>query len=129
MKSDLREALEIQHPNDLAEVCHTLAAEKGFWDDFKPVPEGLIEEEYLKIITHLQKTYMLPVKLMLINSELGEAMEAQRQGDDEHVAEEIIDVFIRLYDLSGALGIDVEEELRVKFLKNIRRPPKHGKRY
>ncbi len=129
MKSDLREALENQHPNDLAVVCHSMAVGKGFWDDFRPVPKGLTEDEYLAIIEHFQKTYMLPVKLMLIDSELGEAMEAQREGDEEHVAEEIIDVFIRLYDLAGAMNIDVEQVLQQKVLVNARRPPKHGKKY
>ncbi len=129
MKSDLRDALEIQHPNNLSEVCHTLAAEKGFWNDFRPVVAGLTEKEYLRIIAHLQKTYMLPVKLMLVASELGEAMEAQREGDTEHVAEEIADIFIRLYDLCGGMGIDIEKEVREKFLVNVGRPEKHGKRY
>lgn len=45
---------------------------------------------------------------MLVVSELGEAIEAHRHGDREGFEEEIADTFIRLADLCGGLGIDIE---------------------
>jgi hypothetical protein len=131
MKSDPRESLENQTPNDLAIACHAVANQKGFWDDFKPL-KGLSagdEDVLLKFVEHLQETYMLPVKLMLVVTELGEAVEAHREGDTEHLGEEMADVFIRLYDLCGAMGLDIEEEVRRKFLVNMGRPTLHGKGY
>jgi hypothetical protein len=128
MKSDPRESLENQTPNDLAIACHAVANQKGFWDDWKPF-DGYDRDQLLELVEKLQGTYMLPVKLMLIVTELGEAVEAHREGDTEHLGEEMADVFIRLYDLCGAMGIDIEKEVRQKFLVNMGRPTLHGKGY
>lgn len=91
--------------NELSRLCHGIALEKGFWDEKRNVGEAL----------------------MLIVTELSEAMEAHRVQDDENFREEIADSFIRLLDLCGGLGIDIEEEIYKKSLKNKNRPYKHGK--
>ena len=70
-----------------------------------------------------------PTKLMLIVTELGEACEADRLGDKENFNEEIADTFIRLCDLCGYLGIDIEKEIEIKMNKNRARPKLHGKKY
>lgn len=64
---------------------------------------------------------------MLIVTELAEAMEAHRVQDQENFKEEIADSFIRLLDLCGGLGIDIEAEIEKKSSKNKTRPYKHGK--
>ena len=64
---------------------------------------------------------------MLIVTELAEAMESYRHQDDDNFREEIADTFIRLLDLCGGLGIDIEEEINKKSQKNKNRPYKHGK--
>lgn len=87
--------------------CHKLAVEKGFWEASDNVA----------------------VKLMSVVSELGEAMEADRKGDKENFDEEIIDTFIRLFDLSGGYDIDIEKEIEKKMKINEGRPRLHGKRY
>lgn len=102
--------------------------------------------------THWQN---VPEKLMLVVTELSEAMEAFRHlkqplldvltlGIDhssregytasdeqkhylENFKEELADAAIRLFDLAGSLGIDLEEEINMKMRKNEGRPPKHGK--
>ena len=81
----------------------------------------------------------VPEKLMLVVTELSEAMEAYRclkmvgvlrgpvrdsTGDFE---EEIADTFIRLLDLCGALDIDIEKAIQAKLIKNRGRPQKHGR--
>ncbi len=66
-------------------------------------------------------------KLMLVITELAEAAEDIRNGRDEHFPEEIADTIIRLGDLVGALGIDIEQALLVKEDVNAGRPKKHGK--
>lgn len=64
---------------------------------------------------------------MLIVTELAEAMEAHRTENHQNFREEIADTFIRLLDLCGGLGIDIEEEIEKKSHKNKGRPYKHGK--
>lgn len=92
---------------ECTELCHRIAREKGFWDD----PRNTAE------------------MLMLVVSELAEALEADRKGDRAGFAEEIADTFIRLFDLAGGLGIDVAGEIEKKRKINTKRPYKHGKRY
>lgn len=91
--------------NELSRLCHSIAVEKGFWETKRNIGEAL----------------------MLIVTELAEAMEAHRIRDDENFREEIADSFIRLLDLCGGLGIDIEEEIHKKSRKNKNRPYKHGK--
>lgn len=87
--------------------------------------------------------------LMLIVSELSEALEADRKGrhidisqfpptDDPEVfkatikdsfEDEIADTFIRLFDLVGYLGIDIDAHIAAKMNFNRSRGYKHGKKY
>lgn len=87
--------------------CHRTAKDKGFWDKPRPTSE----------------------LLMLIVSELAEALEADRHGDKENFKEEIADTFIRLVDLCGGLKIDLESEVIKKMRVNEKRPRLHGKKY
>jgi len=91
--------------NELSSICHSIAKEKGFWDEERNIGEAL----------------------MLIVTELAEAMEAYRKENKENFDEELADTFIRLLDLCGGLGIDIEEEIAKKCEKNKKRPYKHGK--
>ena len=91
--------------NDLAKLCHSIAVEKGFWDKERNIGEAL----------------------MLIVTELAEAMEAHRIQDEQNFKEELADSFIRLLDLCGGLEIDIEEEIYKKSIRNKNRPYKHGK--
>lgn len=91
--------------NELSAICHSIAREKGFWDKERNVGEAL----------------------MLIVTELAEAMEAHRVQDQANFREELADSFIRLLDLCGGMGIDIEEEIEKKSNKNKNRPYKHGK--
>ena len=110
---------------------------KGFWDKERNVGE----------------------LLMLVTSELGEAMEAHRKAkfaDWENYSgfclqsnynknsfdstsfghyikdtfeDEISDAVIRLMDLSAGLGIDLEKHIAAKVMYNESRPKLHGKSY
>lgn len=120
--------------NQLSKECHKYSRTKGFWDG----PTNIGE------------------KLMLIVSEVSEALEADRKGrkadlqkfnareeDKEEFhfesdfqqtikdtfEDEIADVFIRLFDLCGGLGIDIERHIELKIKYNQTRPYKHGKKY
>lgn len=91
--------------NELCELCHSIAKSKGFWDKERNMGEAL----------------------MLVVTELAEAMEGYRKKDDQNFREELADAFIRLMDMCGGLGIDIEEEIRKKSEKNKTRPHMHGK--
>jgi len=91
--------------SELTEICHKTAVEKGFWDEKRNMGEAL----------------------MLVVTELAEAMESYRKQEDENFKEEIADTFIRLFDLCGGLSIDIACEIAKKAAKNKTRPYKHGK--
>ena len=91
--------------NEWSKHCHGIAKEKGFWDKERNVGEAL----------------------MLIVTELAEAMEGHRKQDEANFREELADAFIRLFDLCGGLGIDIEKEIAAKSQRNKARPYKHGK--
>jgi len=87
---------------------------KGFWDAERNVGE----------------------MLMLVTSELAEALEFHRKGKfvegdqwKDTFEEEIADAFIRLFDLCGGLDIDIAKMIQLKLEYNKQRPYKHGKKY
>ena len=79
------------------------------------------------ISTTKQRDMMLG-KLMLVVSEIGEAAEAVRKEDIENFKEELADTFIRLMDITASCGINIEQEIVNKMMKNIQRPFRHGKK-
>ena len=89
----------------LTKLCHDTAVEKGFWDQERNIGEAL----------------------MLVVTELAEAMESHRTEDQDNFKVEIADTFIRLFDLCGGLDIDIATEIEKKSKKNKKRPYKHGK--
>lgn|SRR4030043_808927 len=70
---------------------------------------------------------LVPEKLMLIVTEVAEAMEAYREDNTDNFSEELAGILIRLLDLCGGLGIDIDSAVKNKMMKNLQRPPKHGK--
>lgn len=64
--------------------------------------------------------------LALIHSEVSEALEADRKGDEGNFVEELADVCIRVFDLCGSRKIDLEKAITDKMEKNKSRSYKHG---
>ncbi len=94
------------------EECFQSSKEKGFWENDRNVGE----------------------MLMLIVSELGEAVEAHRKGDmgleaKDTFEDELADTAIRLFDMCGGLGIDLEKQIEWKMNFNKSREVRHGKAY
>lgn len=111
--------------NHIANYIHSGNKSRGFWDGDKNIGE----------------------LLMLVVSELGEALEADRKGKHIDISQlepgtyifkdivkdtfedEIADAIIRLFDLCGGLGIDISRHITEKLDYNATRGDKHGKRY
>lgn len=93
--------------NDLCREAYQTAMKNGFHSD--PVEMG--------------------TKLALIHSEVSEALEADRKGDYDNFVEELADVCIRVFDLCGAMGIDLGNAIDEKMEVNKGRGWKHGKKY
>jgi len=68
-----------------------------------------------------------PKYLMYVVTELAEAMESWRDNDKEHFSEELADAVIRIFDMTTALGIDIEHEIEQKMEKNWLRSKNHGR--
>ena len=64
-------------------------------------------------------------KLMLVVSEVAEASEAVRKVDNINFAEELADATIRIFDICGAMGIDLEGVIDAKMKVNRGRHGKH----
>ena len=115
--------------NELCERAHQNAIDRGWYDD------------------HDKRN--LGVAIALIHSELSEALEELRKGWDptkvytsesidrnglrsrkpEGFTVELADAVIRIADLCGSLGVDLEAVINHKMDFNESRPAKHGKAF
>ncbi len=116
--------------NALAHEVHKTAVEKGFWDH-----ADADHREWAQGLKRLQRGHsfqgtnpsIVPEKLMLVVTEVSEAMEAYR--DDDHAAfvEELADTVIRILDLAAYTCSDLDRAVVVKMEKNKLRPHLHGR--
>lgn len=97
---------------EAVELCHNSAKAAGWW-------EGV----------DVNDPTVFSSKLALIHSEISEALEGNRKGlMDDHLPErrsdevELADAVIRIFDLAGARGMDLEGALAAKFMYNQHRP-------
>ncbi len=120
--------------NQISTVINNDNRAKGFWDKERNLGE----------------------MLMLVVTELAEGMECARKNNfcrevvnTEHFAkmdeetfksdfkesvkdtfeDEIADTMIRLFDLCGGLGIDIQSHIELKLTYNKTRPKLHGKQF
>lgn len=118
--------------NLLVKVCHEASTLSGWWN-------GVKTGESLRNNPHLIGT-----KLMLIVSEISEAMEGHRKNlmDDKlphrkMIEVELADAVIRICDLAGALNLDLGGAITEKLIFNStredhkpeHRQSEHGKKY
>jgi len=102
--------------NQLSQKIHEVMHEKGFYTHPHNPP-----------CQH--KSGSVAAQIMLVVTELAEAVEADRYADFENFKEEIADAMIRLFDLAAAQDIDLDEAIKQKMEYNKQRPYRHGKRY
>ena len=119
--------------NELVKITHKNAKDKGFWEDWERI------EEFKNMVINISPdgekqaeidtNNAISTRLMLIVSEVAEALEALRNNDGENFIEELADIIIRTCDLAGGLNLDLETEILKKIEKNKDRPYKHGKEF
>lgn len=123
--------------NELRDAAHANARAKGFHQDIDLVEALRSDDNYPREAVEAVATMLLAGRLALVTSECSEALEAYRKNAarnaDPKVPElsqeegEIADILIRVFDLAGARGIDLDRAVRVKMAHNATRPFKHGK--
>ena len=136
---------------EMTEYVHSIAKSHGFWEDTELLlSTSEMDKKPLRSMIFAQK-------IALIHSELSEALEADRKGKwasveeyeessrtledtdmknimfkiniKDSVEDEIADAAIRIMDLCGYLGINLEWHIEKKAEYNNSRPYKHDKSY
>ena len=114
----------------LVDLCHGVSNESGWWFhhqsginllDVVNSPQDPVQE--------LLSGALVAMKLCLSHSELSEAMEGHRKNlkDDKlphrsMLEVELADAVIRVFDLAGALNLDLGGAIAEKLAYNTRRP-------
>lgn len=111
--------------SEWAEFIHNWAHDRGFYTNERSNGRGGCPGD--KTCSHASGS--TTAAIMLVVTELAEAVEALRKEDDVNFAEEIADAVIRLLDLSMAEGLDIAAEVQAKMNKNLQRPHRHGKAF
>ena len=124
--------------NELSTLAHENAKRKGFYERTRELPELLmlvvgelseaVEAEragrtITKSFQGILKSFSSPKNW---NQSTVQQYEAIVRGSIE---EELADAFIRLFDVCGFYGVDIESAIESKMLYNETRPKKHGKKY
>jgi len=102
--------------NELSEQIHETAVEKGWWNE--PIRS-------------------FPEQLVLIHSEVSEALEQFREGHEpsayyfvdgkpEGIPTELADIIIRVLDTCAYYGIDIDSFMALKLKYNEGRSYRHG---
>ena len=112
----------------LQDVCHGVSTECGWWHHAGLDLKRVVNEPQDKI-EKLLSAALVAQKLCLSHSEISEAMEGHRKNlmDDKlphrkMIEVEIADAIIRLFDLGGALNLDIGGAIAEKIAFNTNRP-------
>ena len=106
--------------NELANTCHSIARDKGFWEhEYLPDDGG----------TTQPNPSIFPEKVMLMVTECAEMIDAQRDGSVPHEEEELADLLIRALDYGAARGFDIDAAVVKKMDKNRQRGHLHGREF
>lgn len=113
--------------NSLKKNSHRNAISKSFYDAAFDVDDILRQEGRDDLADAAAEAFHAQ-KMLLIVSEVVEAMEARRKGLDTF-EEEIADAQIRLADYAGYSNVDMGEEVVRKMEKNAKRSDLHGNNF
>ena len=126
--------------NEIRDAIHNNSVAKGFWNE----PNTNITEKIMLVVTELSEAVEAMRKLSrnelyhsisLCNSTIEDF---DLNGYDHYdfgkfikdsVGDEFADSIIRILDLCGRLGIDIEGHIKYKMEYNSTRPYLHGKQF
>ena len=111
-------------------LCHGLAKQSGWWNDKATgLDLAQIVTEPTTPLDKLLAAALVSQKLCLSHSELSEAMEGHRKNlmDDKlphrkMLEVELADAVIRIFDLAGAMKLDIGGAIVEKLAFNTQRP-------
>lgn len=118
--------------NELARQFHERAKAKGFWDEERETGTllMLIVSELSEALEADRKNKHANMPFLNFDVDAGDSFEdAFKKNIKDTFEDEIADVAIRLLDLVGKMGIDIEKHISLKMQYNATRPYKHGKAY
>jgi NTP pyrophosphatase (non-canonical NTP hydrolase) len=111
--------------NKFFALCHQRSYDAGWWHSTSGSP--YLQKVGGNIVEYNE--HIVPTKLMLIASEIAEAMEAHRKSAmDEKLPNrtgiecELADAVIRIGDLAAALDLDLAGAIKEKMAFNLVRP-------
>lgn len=139
---------------ELCQSAHANSKAKGFYEAEEEITEVLSQYDAASVAQF--ESHMVAKRLALIHAEVSEALESDRKSQRARVEpkdidtpgtidsnffdnysqfikgsfeEELADIIIRVADLAGWKGIDLDAHVRAKMRYNSMRPHKHGKLY
>lgn len=135
-KQDLTKHNKKMELRNVIEMSHEGAKKKGFWNKNRNVGEALmlVTSELGEAIDAHQKGKFFDksntnLKILLNNINEQSFNDRFRDNVKDTFEDEIADAVIRLFDLAGGLNIDLEKHILCKLRYNASRPQLHGKNY
>lgn len=114
--------------NELAKEVHQNSVDHGWWETDRNFGESLalIHEEVSEALRDWRKGYEINAVRWTVESylELGEEKLIRNKPDGIPI--EFADVIMRILDLCGRYGIDIDTAIKEKMAFNKDRPYRHG---
>ncbi len=119
--------------NQLAKEIHENAKSKGFYENEKNIGEMLclIHSEVSEALEADREKHYTTYNMNVINGWVNneDFVQEFKKNVKNTFEDELADVLIRVLDLCGYKGIDIESHVKAKMRYNATRPHKHGKSY
>lgn len=112
---------------ELAEKSYINAQSHGFWEDEHDIVSKMILlQKFNQREIQAVKLAFMCQRMMMIVTEVSEAVGALRVGNRKNYEEELTDILLRLANTLQGDKINIEKELIDKMEINQNRPYKHG---